>query len=35
MVLDKGKIAEFDAPKYLLADKNSIFYGMAKSAGIV
>ncbi|XP_037789915.1 canalicular multispecific organic anion transporter 2-like [Penaeus monodon] len=35
MVLDKGKIAEFSDPASLLADKKSIFYGMAKDAGLV
>ncbi|GLV32342.1 Multidrug-Resistance like Protein 1 [Carabus blaptoides fortunei] len=35
IVLDKGQIVEFDAPNTLLQDKNSIFYGMAKDAGIV
>lgn len=35
LVLDKGNIAEFDAPDQLLADKNSIFYSLSKEAGIV
>jgi len=35
MVLDKGEVVEFDSPPNLLRDKNSIFYGMAKDAGIV
>lgn len=34
-VLDKGKIVEFDAPNTLLQKKTSIFYGMAKDAGLV
>ncbi len=34
MVLDAGQIAEFDNPQALLADKSSIFYGMAKDAGL-
>ena len=35
MVLDQGRIAEFDTPDNLLADKQSIFHGMAKNAGLV
>lgn len=35
IVLDQGQIAEFDSPANLLADKNTIFYGMAKNAGLV
>ena len=35
MVLDKGLIKEFDKPMTLLQDRNSIFYGMAKDAGLV
>ena len=34
MVLDKGSISEFDTPKKLLEDTNSIFYSMAKDAGL-
>ena len=34
IVFDKGMIAEFDTPEALLKDKDSIFHGMAKDAGI-
>lgn len=35
IVLDQGKIAEYDTPEALLANKDSIFFGMAKNAGLV
>nr|XP_026483252.1 multidrug resistance-associated protein 1 isoform X3 [Vanessa tameamea] len=35
MVLDKGQLVEYAPPEQLLQDKNSIFYGMAKDAGLV
>ncbi|XP_053387287.1 multidrug resistance-associated protein 1-like [Mercenaria mercenaria] len=35
MVLDKGKLAEFDSPAALLQNTDSIFHGMAKDAGLV
>ncbi len=34
MVLDAGKIREFDPPDKLLRDRSSVFYGMAKDAGL-
>lgn len=34
LVLDKGLVAELDSPQNLLNDKQSIFYGMAKDAGL-
>ena len=35
LVLDKGQVKEFDSPVFLLKDKKSMFYGMAKDAGLV
>lgn len=35
LVLDAGYVAEFDSPTNLLDNKQSIFYGMAKDAGLV
>ncbi|GMR31872.1 hypothetical protein PMAYCL1PPCAC_02067 [Pristionchus mayeri] len=35
MVMDDGKVAEYDSPDNLLRKPNGIFYGMAKSAKIV
>lgn len=35
MVLDQGYIKEFSSPNILLSDKTSVFYGMAKDAGLV
>ncbi len=34
MVLAAGKVKEFDRPEKLLKDKTSMFYGMAKDAGL-
>jgi ABC-type multidrug transport system fused ATPase/permease subunit len=34
MVLDKGKLVEFDSPEKLLANPQSIFHGMAVDAGL-
>ena len=35
VVLDNGRIAEFDSPGDLIADRNSqIFFSMAKNAGL-
>ncbi|CAG7784812.1 unnamed protein product [Allacma fusca] len=35
MVLDQGQIKEFNSPANLLQDKQSVFYSMAKDAGLV
>ena len=35
LVMDAGKVVEFDRPARLLADTGSRFYGMAKEAGLV
>ncbi|VEN60132.1 unnamed protein product [Callosobruchus maculatus] len=35
LVLDKGRIVEYDTPQSLLEDQNTIFYGMCKDAGLV
>ncbi|XP_063601959.1 ATP-binding cassette sub-family C member 3-like [Penaeus indicus] len=35
LVLDQGSVAEFDTPARLLANSHSVFYGMAKDAGLV
>ena len=34
MVLDAGQVREFDTPGSLLRNKKTIFYGMAKDAGL-
>ncbi|XP_055346995.1 ATP-binding cassette sub-family C member 3-like [Paramacrobiotus metropolitanus] len=35
MVLDQGRVKEFAPPQVLLADRNSIFYSLAKTANLV
>ncbi|KAI0238037.1 Multidrug resistance-associated protein 1 [Lamellibrachia satsuma] len=35
MVLDAGNVIEFAEPQKLLKDKNTVFYSMAKNAGLV
>ena len=34
MVLDAGRVVEFASPGHLLRKTDSIFYGMAKEAGL-
>lgn len=34
IVMDSGRIAEFDTPRALLADEDSIFYSLASEAGV-
>ena len=34
MVLDAGQIVEFNPPTDLLDNKNSVFFSMAKDAGL-
>jgi len=33
MILDQGKIVEFDKPSVLLRDTSSKFYGLCKATG--
>jgi ABC-type multidrug transport system fused ATPase/permease subunit len=35
IVMDKGEIVEFDSPKVLLENTESVFYSMAKESGLV
>lgn len=35
IVLDRGMIAEYDTVETLLSNKESIFHGMAKNAGLI
>ena len=35
LVLDKGKVVEFDTPRSLLKKKRSLFYSMAQQAGLI
>ena len=35
LVLDRGKVREFDTPSNLLKNDRSMFYSMAKDAGLV
>ena len=33
-MLDNGRVAEYDSPGDLIADRKSIFFSMAKNAGL-
>ena len=35
LVLDNGMVAEFDSPSALLQSKTSVFYRLAKDAGLI
>jgi ABC-type multidrug transport system fused ATPase/permease subunit len=35
LVLDAGKVVEFDSPQTLLNNRRSVFYSLAKEAGLV
>lgn len=35
LVMSEGRIAEFDTPERLLADRTSIFFSLASQAGLV
>ena len=35
MVLDNGKVEEYDHPNKLKQNTNTIFYGMVKDAGLL
>ncbi len=35
LVMDRGQVAEYDSPEAFLKNTNSIFYSMAKDAGLV
>ena len=35
LVLSDGHVTEFDQPQALLNDSSSLFYGLAKDAGLV
>ena len=35
LVLDKGHLVEFDTPDNLLSNEDSMFFAMAKDAGVI
>ena len=35
VVLDNGRVVEYDPPNTLIADRKSAFFSMAKNAGLV
>ena len=35
VVLDNGRIVEYDSPRNLMEDRKSVFFSMAKNSGLV
>jgi ABC-type multidrug transport system fused ATPase/permease subunit len=35
LVMDNGRVCEYNSPKVLLENSNSMFYGMAKNAELI
>ena len=34
LVMDQGRVAEYDTPEHLLSNDKSVFYGLAQEAGL-